>query len=131
LAVLLVLLWVRYFHTFTSLLSWLWKQNISSYTKNCISHNTRSTEGNLESGVGARILGTVNDEWRDLGTWHLSDETPWGGPVGRAPLLGTLKDMLSKALDWASISIGVPLLGNMEGHSFLRAFEINRLSRDI
>ena len=31
-----------------------------------------------------------------------------------------------KALDWASVSIGAPLLGNMEGRSFLRAFEIKR-----
>jgi len=29
-----------------------------------------------------------------------------------------------KALEWASISIGVLLLGNVEGRSFLRAFEI-------
>jgi hypothetical protein len=34
--------------------------------------------------------------------------------------------MLSKAVEWASVSTGAPLLGNMEGHSFLRAFEIKR-----
>jgi hypothetical protein len=34
--------------------------------------------------------------------------------------------MLSKNLEWASVSIGAPLLGNMEGCSFLGAFEINR-----
>jgi len=34
--------------------------------------------------------------------------------------------MLSEALKWASVSIGGPLLGNMEGRSFLRAFEIKR-----
>jgi hypothetical protein len=56
----------------------------------------------------------------------LSDRTPFGGPRGRAPLLGTQKDTISKALEWASVSIGAPLLGNMEGHSFLRAFEIKR-----
>ena len=44
----------------------------------------------------------------------------------RAPLLETPKDMLSKALEWVSVSIVAPLLGNMEGRSFLRAFEINR-----
>jgi hypothetical protein len=49
-----------------------------------------------------------------------------GGPGGRAPLLGTLKVMLSKALEWASVSIGALLLGNMEGCCFLRAFEIKR-----
>ena len=41
-------------------------------------------------------------------------------------MLGTPTDMLSKALEWASVSIGVPLLGNIEGRSFLRAFEIKR-----
>jgi len=44
-------------------------------------------------------------------------------PEGRAPLLGTSKDMLSKALEWASVSIGVPFLGNMKGLSFPRVFE--------
>jgi hypothetical protein len=40
--------------------------------------------------------------------------------------------MLSKALEWASISIGDPLLGNMEGCSFLRAFEIKRyITKDV
>ena len=30
--------------------------------------------------------------------------------------------MLSKAWKWASISVGAPLLGNMDGHFFFRAF---------
>ena len=30
------------------------------------------SEGNLESGGGARIPGTLNDEWRALRTGHLS-----------------------------------------------------------
>jgi hypothetical protein len=34
--------------------------------------------------------------------------------------------MLSKALEWASVSTGAPLLGNMKGRSFLRTFEIKR-----
>jgi hypothetical protein len=34
--------------------------------------------------------------------------------------------MLSKALKWGSVSIEALLLGNMEGHSFLRDFEIKR-----
>ena len=37
-------------------------------------------------------------------------------------LLGTPKDMLSKARKWASTSIGALLLGNMELRFFLRAF---------
>jgi hypothetical protein len=48
------------------------------------------------------------------------------GPGGTAPLLGTLKDMLSKALEWTSVSIGAPPVGNVEGCSFLRAFGIKR-----
>jgi hypothetical protein len=47
-------------------------------------------------------------------------------------LAGDPKNMLSKALEWASLSIGAQLLGNMEGRSFLRAFEIKRyISRDM
>jgi len=53
---------------------------------------------------------------------HLSP----GGPGGRASLLGILKDMFSKALEWVSVSIGLPLLGFMEGQSFLRDSEIKR-----
>jgi hypothetical protein len=34
--------------------------------------------------------------------------------------------VLSKALEWSSVSIGAPLLGNMEGRSILRAFKIKR-----
>jgi hypothetical protein len=34
--------------------------------------------------------------------------------------------MLSKALEWASVSKWALLLGNMKGRSFLRAFEIKR-----
>jgi hypothetical protein len=34
--------------------------------------------------------------------------------------------MLSKVLEGVSVSIGAPLLGNMEGCSFHRAFEIKR-----
>jgi hypothetical protein len=55
-----------------------------------------------------------------------SKGTARGEPGGRAPLLGTLKDMLSKAMEWTSVSIGAPLWGNMEGHCFYRAFEIKR-----
>jgi hypothetical protein len=34
--------------------------------------------------------------------------------------------MFIKALEWASVPIGVSLLGNMEVRCFLRAFEIKR-----
>jgi hypothetical protein len=48
------------------------------------------------------------------------------GTPGRASLLCTPKDLLSKALEWAFVSIAASLLGNMEGCSFVRAFEIRR-----
>jgi hypothetical protein len=54
----------------------------------------------------------------------LSEGTPLAGPGGRAPLLGTPKDTFSKSLEWASVSLWAPLLGNMEGRSFPRVFEI-------
>jgi hypothetical protein len=45
---------------------------------------------------GGPIRRTLKDEWRRaLGVGHLSPR----GPEGRAPLLGTPKDMLSKALE--------------------------------
>ena len=37
-------------------------------------------------------------------------------------LTGELYDMLSKARKWAPISVGAPLLGNMDGRFFLGAF---------
>jgi hypothetical protein len=41
-------------------------------------------------------------------------------------------DPESKALEWASVCIGAPLLGNIDGRSFLRAFEIKRyIKRDV
>jgi len=41
----------------------------------------------------------------------------------RSPLLETPKDMLSKALEMDSCFLRVPVLGNMWGRSFPRAFE--------
>jgi hypothetical protein len=62
-----------------------------------------------------------------LGMEHLSlksfsAEGLWGGLIYRGPL----KYMLSKALAWVSVSIGVPLLGNMEGRSFYRDCDIKK-----
>jgi len=45
------------------------------------------------------------------------------GTCRQAALLGTLKDMLSKALEMGVFFHRVPLLGSMERFSFLRAFE--------
>jgi hypothetical protein len=59
-------------------------------------------------------------------SFSLFEEVKCGGGLGRAPLLRTAQDMLSNALEWASVSIGAPRLGNMEGRYFLRAFEIKR-----
>jgi len=63
-----------------------------------------------------------------LSLWELCE----GHLERRLHCWGTPKDMLNKALERASVSIGAPLLGNMEGHSFLRAFEIKRyIKRDV
>ena len=43
---------------------------------------------------------------------------------GRALLLGTPKDMLSKALEKGACFHRGPVLGNMGGRSFPRAFEL-------
>jgi hypothetical protein len=48
----------------------------------------------------------------------LSEEAQCGGPLGRAPLLGTLKDMLRKALD-TGMSLHRGPLGNLEGIGLL------------
>ena len=61
----------------------------------------------------------MSEGGRAVGTGH---PFPRGLREG-APLLGTPKNMLSKALEWASVSIGPSLVGNMEGRSFLWAFE--------
>jgi hypothetical protein len=37
--------------------------------------------------------------------------------------------MLRKALEWASVVLGAPLLGNVEGRFYFRAFEIKRYSK--
>ena len=37
-----------------------------------------------------------------------------GGPGGRGPVPGTPKEMLSKSLEWASVPIGAPILGQHE-----------------
>jgi len=40
--------------------------------------------------------------------------------------------MLIKGLEWVSVSKGPPLMGNIEGHSFLRAFELDRnIMKDV
>jgi hypothetical protein len=43
-----------------------------------------------------------------------SEEAQCGGPLGSAPLLGTVEDVLRKALDMG-ISLHRGLLGNLEG----------------
>jgi hypothetical protein len=48
----------------------------------------------------------------------LSEEAHCRRCLERAPVLGTLKDMLSKTLELVSIFIGAPHLGNMGGTLF-------------
>ena len=43
------------------------------------------------------------------------------GTLREGSFTGAPKDMSIKARKWASASIGVPLLGNMEGRFFLMA----------
>jgi hypothetical protein len=44
------------------------------------------------------------DEGGSMDGASLSEIAQCGWPLGRAPLLGTPKDMLSKALEWVSVS---------------------------
>jgi hypothetical protein len=44
------------------------------------------------------------------------------------PLTGELSDMLSKAQKRVSISVGAPLLGNLDRRFFLRAFLLEEFS---
>jgi len=52
----------------------------------------------------------------------LSEEAQCGGPLGRAPLLGTLEDMLRKALD-TGISLHRGPVGEPGGDSPAGTFE--------
>jgi len=50
-----------------------------------------------------------------LGMEHLSEGAQCRGPLGKDPLLGTLEDMLRKALDMGiALHRGTPM-GNLEG----------------
>jgi hypothetical protein len=53
----------------------------------------------------------------------LSEEAQCGGPLGRAPLLGTLEDMLIKAMD-TGISLHRGPTGEPGEDSLARTFEI-------
>ena len=52
----------------------------------------------------------------------LSEEAQCGGPLGRAPLLGTLEDMLRKAL-YTGISLHRGPIGEPGGDSLAGTFE--------
>ena len=58
------------------------------------------------------------ERWMEvvLGMEHLSEEAQCGGSLGRAPLLGTLKDLLRKALDTCISLHGGPFMseGNLQ-----------------
>jgi hypothetical protein len=69
----------------------------------------------------ACIPGTLNDEGRALGMGRLFMRGTWmEGSFTWNP------ERNVQALEWASVSIGALLLGNMEGHPFLRDLEIKR-----
>jgi len=66
----------------------------------------------------------LKDEWRRALERDIPlRETPRRGPGGRAPSLGTPKDMLSKALEMGVCFHRTPPLEKKEGRSFLSAFE--------
>jgi hypothetical protein len=52
----------------------------------------------------------------------LSEDAQCGGPLGRAPLLGTLEEMFRKALD-TGISLHRGLVGEPRGDSLAGTFE--------
>jgi hypothetical protein len=52
----------------------------------------------------------------------LSEDAQCGGPLGRVPLLGTLQDMLRKALD-TGISLYRGPVGELGGDSLAGTFE--------
>jgi hypothetical protein len=62
------------------------------------------------------------DEGGSRNGTFLYQEVQCGGPLGRAPLLGTLKDMLRKALDMG-ISLHRGPIGEAGGDSLARNFE--------
>jgi len=56
----------------------------------------------------------------------LSEKAHCGGPLGRAPLLRTLEDMLKRLWTRASLSIGAPI-GEAVGDSLAWTFERKEL----
>ena len=86
------------------------------------------SDGNLESGGGGGLI------YRGLRIMNEGGLSEWGisprGPGGKAPLLGTPKDMLKRytktdvkmPCKWVSLSIGAPL-GNLEGIHLPGLFE--------
>jgi hypothetical protein len=83
----------------------LWKQAslfIGAHFENLEGGSlTRDFEGQIKEGSGNGA--------------SLSVGALWGEPGGRAPLLGTLKAMLSKALETGVFFQRGPVLGNMKG----------------
>jgi hypothetical protein len=78
--------------------------------------------GNLEGDSYTRDFERGMNEGSRNGS-SLSAVALWGEPGGRAPWLGVLRYMLSKALEMGVCFHSALLLGNMEGCSFPRAFE--------
>ena len=77
--------------------------------------------GDLEAGASTRDF----ERWMKVGSRNgafLSEEAQCEGPLGRAPLLGTLEDVLRKALDMG-ISLHRGPAGEPGGGSFAGIFE--------
>jgi hypothetical protein len=79
-------------------------------------------------GTGEPGRGTSNrdfwetDEGGSRNGAFLYEEVHYGGPLGRAPLLGSLEDMLRKALDMG-ISLHRGPVGESGGDSLAWTFE--------
>ena len=63
------------------------------------------------------------DEGGSRNEASLSEDAQWRGPRGGAPLMGTLEDMLSKALEMGICFHRGPAFGKHGGGSFVRDFE--------
>jgi hypothetical protein len=62
------------------------------------------------------------DEGSSRNGSSISEETQCRGPLGRAPLLGTLEDMFKKAPD-TGISLHRGPIGEPEGYSLAGVFD--------
>ena len=78
--------------------------------------------GNLEGGSSTRDVERWMNGVSRIGAFLCEEAHFGGGPGGAAPLLGTMGDMLIKALDMG-ISLHRGPVGDLEGNSLAGTFE--------